>query len=45
MDHFKAPIVRVTGRNSPMPFANSLENGVWPGTEDVVAAIRQVARA
>jgi acetoin:2,6-dichlorophenolindophenol oxidoreductase subunit beta len=40
----KAPVVRVTGRNSPIPFANSLEHGVWPGTEDVVAAIRQVAR-
>lgn len=38
----KAPIVRVAGRDSPIPFANSLEGGVWPGTDDVVAAIRRV---
>ncbi len=41
-DRLRAPIVRVAGRDSPIPFANSLENGVWPSTEDVVAAIRQV---
>jgi pyruvate/2-oxoglutarate/acetoin dehydrogenase E1 component len=41
-DRLKAPIARVAGRNSPIPFANSLENGVWPGTDDVVAAIRGV---
>jgi pyruvate/2-oxoglutarate/acetoin dehydrogenase E1 component len=41
-DHLKAPVVRVAGRNSPIPFANSLENGVWPGTDDVIAAIRGV---
>jgi pyruvate/2-oxoglutarate/acetoin dehydrogenase E1 component len=42
-DRLTAPIVRVAGRNSPIPFANSLENGVWPGTADVIAAIRSVA--
>lgn len=41
-DRLKAPIVRVAGRDSPIPFANSLESGVWPGTADVVAAIRRV---
>jgi pyruvate/2-oxoglutarate/acetoin dehydrogenase E1 component len=41
-DYLQAPIVRVTGRNSPIPFADSLEKGVWPEVEDVVAAIRQV---
>jgi pyruvate dehydrogenase E1 component beta subunit len=41
-DFLRAPITRVTGRNSPVPFANSLENGVWPGTDDVVKAVRQV---
>ncbi len=41
-DRLRAPIIRVAGRNSPVPFANSLEQGVWPDTEDVVAAIRQV---
>ena len=38
----KAPVVRVAGRDSPIPFANSLENGVWPGTDDVVQAIHRV---
>jgi pyruvate/2-oxoglutarate/acetoin dehydrogenase E1 component len=43
-DQLKAPVVRVAGRNSPIPFANSLENGVWPSTEDVVRAARDLAR-
>jgi pyruvate/2-oxoglutarate/acetoin dehydrogenase E1 component len=41
-DYLQAPIVRVTGRNSPIPFADSIEKGVWPETEDVVRAIQQV---
>jgi len=41
-DYLQAPIVRVTGRNSPIPFADTLENGVWPSTPDVVQAIRSV---
>ncbi len=41
-DYLQAPIVRVTGRHSPIPFANSIENGVWPDTPDVVKAIRRV---
>jgi pyruvate/2-oxoglutarate/acetoin dehydrogenase E1 component len=41
-DKLKAPVVRLTGRDSPIPFANSIENGVWPGTLDVVGAIRGV---
>ena len=41
-DFLQAPIVRVTGRNTPVPFANSLEKGVWPETDDVIAAIRTV---
>jgi pyruvate/2-oxoglutarate/acetoin dehydrogenase E1 component len=40
--HLKAPIVRVTGRDTPIPFADSIEKGVWPETDDVVRAIRQV---
>lgn len=39
-DYLQAPIVRVTGRNSPVPFANSIEAGQWPTTDDVVKAIR-----
>ena len=41
-EYLKAPIQRVTGRNSPIPFADSLENGVWPSTADVIHAIRNV---
>jgi pyruvate/2-oxoglutarate/acetoin dehydrogenase E1 component len=41
-EHLKAPIVRVTGRFSPIPFATSIEKGVWPETEDVIKAVRQV---
>jgi pyruvate/2-oxoglutarate/acetoin dehydrogenase E1 component len=41
-DYLQAPIVRVTGRNSPIPFADSIEKGVWPDADDVVAAIRKV---
>ena len=41
-DYLQAPIVRVTGRHSPIPFADSIEAGVWPETDDVVKAIRRV---
>lgn len=41
-DYLRAPVVRVTGRNSPVPFANSIEDGVWPRTDDVLQAVRQV---
>jgi len=41
-DYLQAPIVRVTGRNSPVPFADSIEKGIWPDTADVVRAIRGV---
>jgi pyruvate/2-oxoglutarate/acetoin dehydrogenase E1 component len=41
-NYLHAPIVRVTGRNSPIPFADSLEAGVWPDADDVVRAIRTV---
>jgi len=41
-DVLRGPVVRVAGRNSPIPFANSLEHGVWPDTEDVIRAIRRV---
>lgn len=39
-EYLKAPVTRVTGRHSPIPFANSIENGVWPDTAAVVKAIR-----
>jgi pyruvate dehydrogenase E1 component beta subunit len=42
--YLHAPITRVTGRNSPIPFADSIEKGVWPDTEVVERAIRDVMR-
>jgi pyruvate/2-oxoglutarate/acetoin dehydrogenase E1 component len=41
-DYLQAPIVRVTGRFSPIPFADSLEKGVWPEAEDIIRAIERV---
>jgi pyruvate/2-oxoglutarate/acetoin dehydrogenase E1 component len=41
-EYLKAPITRVTGRFSPIPFADSIEKGVWPETEDVYQAIKKV---
>lgn len=41
-DYLKAPIQRLAGRFSPVPFADSLENGMWPTTADVVGAIRNL---
>ncbi len=41
-DYLQAPITRVTGRDTPIPFANNIEKGVWPETEDVINAIRKV---
>jgi pyruvate/2-oxoglutarate/acetoin dehydrogenase E1 component len=40
-EYLQAPIVRVTGRNSPNPFSDSIVNGVWQDPEDVVRAIRK----
>ena len=41
-DSLRAPIVRVTGRDTPIPFADSIEKGVWPETDDFIRAIEQV---
>lgn len=41
-DYLQAPIIRVTGRFSPIPFADSLEKGVWPESDNVIEAIRRV---
>jgi pyruvate/2-oxoglutarate/acetoin dehydrogenase E1 component len=43
-EYLRAPVLRVTGRNTPIPFADSLENGVWPSTDDVTNAIREVMK-
>ncbi len=41
-DYLDGPIVRVTGRDVPMPYARNLEDAAIPDVERVVAAVRQV---
>ena len=41
-DYLQAPIVRVAGRDTPIPFANSIEAGVWPDSDDIERAVREV---
>jgi pyruvate/2-oxoglutarate/acetoin dehydrogenase E1 component len=41
-DWLDAPVVRVTGEDVPIPYANSLEGPVWPRPEDIVHAVHQV---
>jgi pyruvate/2-oxoglutarate/acetoin dehydrogenase E1 component len=43
-EYLQGPIVRVTGRTSPVPFADSIEKGAWPDIGDVERAIREVMR-
>ncbi|MCZ7532705.1 MAG: alpha-ketoacid dehydrogenase subunit beta [Acidimicrobiia bacterium] len=41
-DYLQAPIVRIAGRDTPVPFADSIEKGVWPDSEDILRAVRGV---
>lgn len=41
-DSLDGPIVRVTGRDVPMPYARNLEDAVVPDVNRVVAAVHQV---
>lgn len=41
-DHLDAPIVRVTGRDVPFPFATSLIEAYLPNVERVIEAVKQV---
>ncbi len=41
-DYLDGPIVRVTGRDVPMPYARNLEDAVIPDVERVMAAVRTV---
>ncbi len=45
-DLLKAPVIRVGGQNTPMPYAPELENFVVPGAQRIVDAVRRcVGRA
>jgi len=41
-DYLDGPIVRVTGRDAPMPYARNLEDAAIPDANQVVAAAHQV---
>jgi pyruvate/2-oxoglutarate/acetoin dehydrogenase E1 component len=41
-DWLDAPILRLAGKDVPIPYANSLESQVWPTPEDIVQAVRHV---
>lgn len=41
-DYLDHPVVRVTGVEVPLPYANSLERAAIPGLADVVAAVRSM---
>jgi acetoin:2,6-dichlorophenolindophenol oxidoreductase subunit beta len=43
-DDLDAPIVRVAGPNTPIPFSPPLEAFATPGADDVVAAVRTVMK-
>ncbi|MEZ5824152.1 MAG: pyruvate dehydrogenase complex E1 component subunit beta [Geminicoccaceae bacterium] len=41
-DHLDAPVVRVTGKDVPMPYAANLERMALPQTRDVIEAAKSV---
>lgn len=41
-DYLDAPVVRVTGKDVPLPYAANLEKLCLPKAEDVVAAVRSI---
>jgi len=41
-DWLDAPVVRVTGQDVPIPYANSVETLVWPHAVDIARAVREV---
>jgi len=41
-DHLDAPVIRITGKDVPMPYAANLEKLALPSVEEIVAAVRAV---
>lgn len=41
-DYLDAPIIRVAGLDTPIPFSPELEKLVIPNTDDIIRAVRQV---
>jgi acetoin:2,6-dichlorophenolindophenol oxidoreductase subunit beta len=44
-DYLDAPIVRVAGKNCPVPYNQTLETAQAPQVEDIVAAVRKLVPA
>ena len=44
-DHLDAPVLRVTGKDVPMPYAANLERLALPRPEDVIQGARAVCYA
>jgi pyruvate dehydrogenase E1 component beta subunit len=42
-DHLDAPVIRVTGKDVPMPYAANLERMALPQTKDVIEAAKAVS--
>lgn len=42
-DHLDAPVIRITGKDVPMPYAANLEKLALPNIDDIVAAAKAVA--
>src|SRR5256884_5725286 len=42
-DYLDAPVKRVSGADVPMPYAKNLEQLAIPGTEQIIAAVREVS--
>jgi pyruvate dehydrogenase E1 component beta subunit len=43
-EYLRAPVMRITGRDTPIPFADSIEKGVWPEAEDFIDAVHQIVK-
>ncbi len=41
-DYLDAPVMRVTGRDVPMPYAANLEKLALPSADEVIAAVNAV---
>ena len=43
-DDLDAPVVRVTGKDVPLPYAANLERLALPQIADIIAAVRSVVK-
>ncbi|MFO0445970.1 MAG: transketolase C-terminal domain-containing protein, partial [Holosporales bacterium] len=41
-DHLDAPVLRVTGKDVPLPYAANLEKLALPSMTDVIAAVKSL---